>query len=102
MLTTQQEIFITNDENKIYMQIEAYGKNHYEVQISNEWKRTNDEYILDENNRNKIFQNGKDAFEYVVNKLFTQPINFLKSTGTYFVSENELKAITNLEIIEII
>ncbi|MFY4862382.1 hypothetical protein ACOTWK_05855 [Aliarcobacter butzleri] len=97
-----QEILIKNDENTIYMQIEECSKNHYEVQISNEWYSITDNYILDENNRNKIFQNGKDAFEYIVNNFFTQPIKALKTRGTYFVNENELKAISKLNIIEIV
>ncbi len=102
MSTTYQGIFIINNENKIYMQIEECGENNYEVQISNENNLTVDDYILDENNKNKTFKNGKDAFEYVVKKYFEKPIKHLQTTGTYFVSEEELKAISKSEIIEII
>ncbi|MFW3380100.1 hypothetical protein [Aliarcobacter butzleri] len=97
-MTTYQGIYIVNDKNKIYMQIEEYN-NHYKVQTSNELNFTNDNYILDEKYNLKVFSEGKEAFHYVVTKFFNKPIERLETTGFYFVSENDLREVSKVRTI---
>ena len=51
-MTIYQSIYIKNEEISIYIQIEEKHNKKYEVQISNEWNTTSDNYIQ-ENGVNK-------------------------------------------------